>query len=184
MQTTNVFTPWGHDRTKAEVAEKLRPISSSGELTADGSTDAWDRGHGEQIANQAAASASHLQDALARMQITTPPEQDSHVRIGSTVTVQIEWSDGDDEERTFTIGAFGELDTGQNLYSYQAPFSKAVMGLQADQTTTRPIQIGQRTAFEIEVIKIQPPSATGGYYDKIERAFPDHPPTRPTTAEA
>lgn len=91
-----------------------------------------------------------LTSELYDVQLITPLEQSSQIKIGVTATIKV-----DGNPREVTVGGYGEFDADRGLISYNSPIGRAIMGLQKEQETFATIG-GKQVLISIE--QICPPS--------------------------
>ncbi len=91
-----------------------------------------------------------LMTEISEAQILEVEEQDEVIAIGVTVKLLM-----NEEEKTYTIGGFGESDINNNLISYNTPLAMNILRLENGDTTTVNMN-GRQVKIEIE--KIYPPS--------------------------
>jgi transcription elongation factor GreA len=98
-----------------------------------------------------------LRDEVAGARIISIEEQSETVKIGVTVQILL----GGDE-RSYTIGAFGESAPSSGLISYTSPLGRILFGMHPGDT--KRAQLGGKNV-EIELVRIYPPSYR--YHDLI-----------------
>ena len=147
------------EEKEKKLKEKVRSAGSEVGEAAGINCDWHDNAGYDEAKKNLEISSRRLQEireAISTAVVLTLSEQSSLVRIGNTVRVTLVSPDGDEEEKEFTIGAYGETDIKSRLIAYDSPMAIALMA-QAKGTVLEKVVIGNRVV-DISIDEILPPS--------------------------
>jgi transcription elongation factor GreA len=153
---TKYFTREGLEVKQRQVAaqeQKVREVGKEAGAEAGVNCD-WHDNFGYEDAKRRLEMESTLlaqmREDLNGAQIVIAEEQNVRVSIGVTVVAVI-----NSDEKTITIGGFGESDPPNGLIAYSSPLGRALVGMGVGDT--KKAHIGGK-AVDIEVFDIHPPS--------------------------
>jgi transcription elongation factor GreA len=153
---TKYFTREGLEMKQRQVKAQEAKVREIGKEAGDeaGLNCDWHDNFGYEDAKRRlemeATMLGQLREDLNGAQILTIDEQNDKVAIGVTVMALMS-----SDEKTITIGAYGESDPANGLIAYTSPLGRALLGMRTGDT--KRVQIGGKPV-EIEVLEIMPPS--------------------------
>lgn len=157
------FTEPGLQRLKQKETEIADQVRASGAEVGDAAgmnCDWHDNAAFDEARRMLELNSRKLQEireSLGQAALLTVNEQSDAVRIGSTVRISLLDVEGNEEEKTFTIGAYGETDTKAGLISYTSPMAAALMAHE-EGSIVEGVRIGAKE-YDITIEEILPPSA-------------------------
>jgi len=154
MQT--YFSKKGLESKKAQIRDQEDKIKALQKEAADaaGVSHDWHDNFGYEEATRQVemetAFLAKLRDEIKNGKVVEPEEQNQKVAIGTTVKFTM-----GDEEKEFTIGAYGETDPGNGLISYTSPLADNLLEMRAGDSKS--ISLGGKSVV-IKIKGIYPPS--------------------------
>jgi transcription elongation GreA/GreB family factor len=152
----NYYTQKGLEQKRQQIKKQETKVAKIGKEVGEeaGVSCDWHDNFGYEDAMRRLSLESKilhdLRIEISNSQVIEIKEQDDFVAIGTTVDLLI-----NGENKTYTVGAFGESNPENQLISYTSPLAMKILGLEVDDEFV--IILNGKKSNSI-VVKIYPPS--------------------------